>query len=166
MRTYLTKLLLALSVVPVVAVGCDEGPAQIARASSDVELTSAQREAVVEFDGSIVVASTGDDIVARFGRDEPFDGESLRRANVGGFVEEEWRNGAWQPWVPGENETPLALGSNEVRYRWTVTLADGAESGTLRIEAWLTAKFVHANLSPPTEDEVTVALDIASVTYP
>ena len=166
MRIALTRLLVVGSVVLLVASGCDGDPAPIARVKSEVDLTAAQREAVVEFSGTIVVSTTVDDVVARFGRDKPFDDATLRRAGVGSFVEEERRDGAWQAWVPGENESPLVLGPNEVRYRWTITLADGAESGTLPIEAWLTAAFLHGNLSPPTEDEVTVSLEITSVTYP
>jgi len=46
-------------------------------------------------------------------------------------------------------------------------LTDGADSGTVSIETWLTPVFMYADLTRPTEDEVpTVTLKIVSVTYP
>ncbi len=122
------------------------------RSPRQVELTAAQPEAVVEFEGTLVVAIQADEIVARFGREQLRDSDALDRANVGLFREEVWLDGSWQGWAPGHRiEIPLSLGSNEVRYRWMFALTDGADSGTVPIEAWLTPVFIFADLTPPTE---------------
>ena len=153
-----------------VAAGCDGGSGPTATVEDQVELTAAQPVAVVEFEGSIVLAPVAnDEIGAQFSRFRPRSDAELQRANVERFVEEVLIDGAWQSWPPGEQVlVPLIEGSNTGRYRWTFELADGASEVTVALEARLSPLFLPAGgVSGPQEDEVPeVTLRIVSVTYP
>ncbi len=160
-----------VATVLLVAVACtDQSSGPSATSTGDVTLSGDKPVAVVEFEGSIVLAPVAnDEMGAQFSRFRPRSDAELERANVERFVEEVLIDGTWQSWPPGEQVlVPLIQGSNTVRYRWTFELADGASEVTVMFEARLSPLFLPAGgVSGPQEDEVPeVTLRIVSVTYP
>ena len=165
------RMCAVMATVFLVAVACtDQSSGPSARATGDVTLSSDKPVAIVEFEGSLVVAPVAnDEMGALFSRFRPRGDSELERANVERFVEEVLIDGTWQSWPPGEQILlSLNQGSNTVRYRWTFELADGASEVTVPLEARLSPLFLPAGgVSGPQEDEVpTVTLQIASVMYP
>ena len=150
-------------------VGCDGSGRSRATVKDEIELTAAQPVAVVEFEGILVLAVPGDDIVAGFGRLHPGNSEELERASLGRILDEAWIEDSWvsypvydPPFIP-----VTGPGSNVVRYRWTLELADGFASGTVPIEAGLSPVYGRGGPGSPGHDTVpTVTLRNVSVTYP
>ncbi len=121
----------ALAAMVAILGGCGGSSGPTATVKDRVELTEELPVAVVEFEGSIVVAaSANDEMVADFFQVRPRNSDGFDSGNVGKFTEETWVDGSWVVSLPGAPvDVLLTAGSNWVRYRWTFELAEGETSG-------------------------------------